>query len=71
MTQKEMILEYLQKVKKEGLTAKEAEDYFGCMRLASRISDLKRDGYFINSEKIKVRTRRGFTWVSCYTLNEG
>ena len=71
MTQKQMILDYLREAGTKGLTSKEAEDYFGCMRLASRISDLKRDGYFINSEKIKVRTRRGFTWVSCYTLNEG
>ena len=71
MTQKQMILEYLRRAKDEGLTSKQAEDYFGCMRLASRICDLKRDGYFIDSEKVKVRTRNGWAFVSKYTLHEG
>ena len=71
MTQKELILVYLRAAGEKGLTSKEAEDYIGCMRLASRIFDLKRDGYFIDSEKVKVRTRNGWAFVSKYTLHEG
>lgn len=69
MTQKEMILDYLQRAKEKGLTSKEAEDYFGCMRLASRISDLRRDGYMIDSKMVKVRSRSGFAHVARYTIH--
>ena len=64
-----MILDYLRN-HEHGLTSKEAEDFFGCMRLASRISDLKRDGWKIESKTIKVKTRSGFAHVSLYTLGE-
>lgn len=69
MTQKEMILEYLHRAKEQGLTSKEAEDYFGCMRLASRISDLRRDGHMIDSKMVKVRSRSGFAYVARYTIH--
>lgn len=70
MTQKQMILEYLQRAGDEGITPRQAEDYFGCMRLASRIADLKRDGYFIDVELVKVRTRNNkHTHVARYTLH--
>jgi hypothetical protein len=69
MTQKEMILDYLQRAKEQGLTSKEAEDYFGCMRLASRISDLRKDGHVIDSKMVKVRSRSGFAYVARYTIH--
>ena len=64
-TQNEMILKHLQ-THKRGLTAMQALDKFGCMRLASRISDLRRMGYEIGREMIAVRNRDGDT---CYVAN--
>ena len=64
-TQNEMILKHL-KTHKRGLTAMQALDKFGCMRLASRISDLRRMGYEISREMIAVRNRDGET---CYVAN--
>ena len=46
-TQNEMILEHL--VAGYSITALEALYDFGCFRLASRISDLKKAGYDIES----------------------
>ena len=67
MTQNQMILEHMQKY--GAITPREAYEMYGVMRLASRISDLRRQGYAIKSTRIKVRTRRGEdTWVSDYTL---
>lgn len=42
------ILKYLEK-HPQGLTAYDALYYFGCMRLAARISDLRAKGYVIDS----------------------
>ena len=42
------ILKYLEK-HPQGLTACDALMYFGCMRLAARISDLRAKGYVIES----------------------
>lgn len=54
MNQNDQILEYL----KQGhtLTALEALQKFGSFRLASRINDLKRSGYKITSERVKLDT---------------
>ena len=51
-TQCELILAYLQ----DGntLTSLEALKLFGCMRLASRIHDLRDKGYDIKNERIQV-----------------
>ncbi len=51
-SQSEAILEYLKSGKT--LTALEALDLFGCFRLASRISDLNKHGYQIDSQMIKL-----------------
>lgn len=63
-TQEARILEYL----KQGnsLTALEALDKFGSFRLASRISELKRLGYQIQSETIKTDTGKHIKkyWIS-------
>lgn len=56
-SQCEKIVEYMQK--HGTITHKEAEKYIGCMRLASRICDLKRQGYAIRSERVKVKNRDG------------
>lgn len=69
-TQNEMILKHLQ-THKRGLTAMQALDKFGCMRLASRISDLRRMGYEIGREMIAVKNRDGETsYVANYKLVE-
>lgn len=69
-TQNEMILKHLQ-THKRGLTAMQALDKFGCMRLASRISDLRRMGYEIGREMIAVKNRDGETcYVASYKLME-
>lgn len=66
MTQSEKIINYM---KTHGsITARQAY-HMGIMRLASRISDLKREGHKITSETIKVKNRDGSSsYVSKYSL---
>tara|TARA_R110002012_G_scaffold276213_2_gene463108 strand:- start:1322 stop:1561 length:240 start_codon:yes stop_codon:yes gene_type:complete len=64
-TQKNRILGYLQNGGK--LTALNALQNFGCFRLASRIFDLKREGWAIKSEKIKLDGKS----CSCYYISKG
>ena len=56
-SQCEKILDYMQK--HGGITQLDAFLDIGCWRLASRISDLKKRGYAINREMIKVKNRYG------------
>lgn len=58
MTQCEMILNHLKK-NPNGITPYEALRNFGCLRLASRISDLRKEGYDIISER---ETKNGKTY---------
>ena len=58
LTHKEWVLRFMQ-THVNGITPKQAEDQYGIMRLASRISDLKKDGYLIEKETIIVPNRRG------------
>lgn len=44
-TQKEMTLDYMERY--GSISPLEALSAYGCMRLAARIADLKKDGYFI------------------------
>lgn len=69
MTQCEQILAYMKAT--GGITARQAMTDLGCMRLASRIHDLRSMGYDIKSEYVKVRTRHGKTSVVRYSLNDG
>jgi hypothetical protein len=64
-TQCSMILEWL----KAGntITSLEALRMFGCMRLASRICDLRDRGVSIKTEKIQVKSGK---WVTRYSLGE-
>lgn len=60
-TQNQRIIEYMQEF--GGITQLEALRDLGVMRLASRISDLRRIGYDIDSETVAVKNRWG---ENCY-----
>ena len=64
-----MIIEY---IKEHGsITDKQASNDLGCRRLASRIHDLKVQGYPIKSEMITVKNRwKEKCRVARYTLDE-
>jgi hypothetical protein len=66
-TQEERVLAML-KMNPVGITAMEALDVVGCFRLAARINDLKRAGYWIDSEMIEVPTRNKPARVARYRL---
>ncbi len=59
MTQEDRLINYLYEHKK--ITALEAIEDLGILRLASRVSDLRKRGYQINSKMIKVKNRFGET----------
>lgn len=54
-TQAERVLEYIEKF--GSITQYEALNDLGVMRLASRISDLKKQGYPIKGEIVTVKNR--------------
>ena len=56
-TQNERVLDYIERF--GGITHLDAERDLGVMRLASRISDLKRMGYPITSKFVSVKNRFG------------
>lgn len=59
ITQTEMVLEY---IKRHGsINPMQALNDLGCMRLASRISDLKREGKPIQTRMVKGKNRFGDT----------
>lgn len=67
-TQNQRILDYM--VKFGGITQLEALGDLGVMRLASRISDLRRAGHDIKSETITVKNRfEEECHVAKYSLN--
>lgn len=57
MTQTAMIMEYINT--NGGITAKEAADHLGCMRLAARIADLERQGQHFHRERVEAKNRFG------------
>lgn len=64
------VLEYMDQ--NGGITQLEALGALGVMRLASRISDLRKMGYPIGSETVKVRNRFGeVCTVKRYFLKAG
>ena len=70
MTQSERIVRHLREY--GGITSLEAMRDYGVMRLASRVSDLKKAGVPIYSEIVKGRNRYGeMTTFARYTLDEG
>ena len=69
MTQNERILKYIKEF--GSITQYEALQDLGVMRLASRISDLRRMGYPIQSEVVAVKNRFDETcYVKRYTIKE-
>lgn len=67
-SQQTKVLNYMRTY--ESITARDALS-FGCMRLASRITDLKKRGYIIDREMIEVTNVDGSkSRVARYTLWE-
>ena len=66
-SQKDAILEYLEEG--NSITQLDALILFGCSRLATRICDLRKDGWAIQSKRVKVPTRSGYTTVSKYWID--
>ena len=66
MSQKKEILHYLENG--HALTSREATIKFGCTRLAARIAEIKEDGYFIDTEMVRVPTRNQDTTVAQYSM---
>ena len=68
-THEKMILQYMRK--HGSITAMDAVREFGCMRLAARISDLRWDGYNIETELEVGKNRQGDSVrYARYYLNE-
>ncbi|MGN1369963.1 MAG: helix-turn-helix domain-containing protein [Aristaeellaceae bacterium] len=68
--QSERVLQYMRK--RGSITQFEAMNRLGVMRLASRISELKKDGYPIRSRMDTVKNRFGESCsVKRYYLEEG
>ena len=68
-TQAERILAYIEEF--GSITQMDALRDLGCMRLASRISDLKKKGYAIASETEPVKNRYGETsYIKRYSLHQ-
>ena len=66
-TQIQRLLDYLDL--HGSITPKEAIDELGIMRLASRISELRKSGYEIEGKMVKVPNRYGDSCrVKCYSL---
>ena len=69
MKQKDLILKYMKDF--GSITDREAVIDLGIGRLASRICDLRQDGYDIISEKAKERNRYGkIVHFARYRMNE-
>ena len=69
MTQKQRILNYLKEHK--SITQLEAINIFWDWRLSAKIYQLKKEGYPIKTEMIKVKRADGSdAYVSKYTLME-
>ena len=67
MTQCEKIVSYLER--HGSITQREALRECGCMRLASRICDLRKAGYGIRSEMVEVENADGTrAFVARYSL---
>lgn len=69
MTQQERIVRHLRDY--GSITSLEAMQEYGVMRLASRVSDLKKAGFPIRSEMVKGRNRYGeATSYARYSLGD-
>lgn len=60
------VLKYLKEY--GSITPMEALKYCGSFRLSAVIYNLKKEGYKFNTERVRVKTRDGFSYVAKYTL---
>lgn len=69
---KSQCMKILQHMKDHGsITGLEAIQLYGCQRLAARISDLRKDGIAIKSERVTGKDRYGDTTsYAVYSLAE-
>ena len=67
-TQAQRVLEYIRET--GSITQLEALRELGVMRLASRITDLKRQGYAITRDTVPIKTRYGSTYIARYREEE-
>ncbi len=68
-TQNQRILDYIEET--GGITQLEALNELGVMRLASRVSDLRKRGHKITSKMIPVKNRYGETcYIKRYMMEE-
>ena len=67
-TQEQRVIEYIRET--GSITQLEALQQLGVMRLASRISDLKRQGYAIRRDTVPIKTRYGNTYIARYREEE-
>ena len=58
-TQCERLIEYMEGHPRDGVTQIDALNELGILRLASRISELRSDGYVIEKEMISVENKFG------------
>lgn len=66
-SQADEVYEFMQK--HGSITHRQAEEYIGCMRLASRIYELKKKGRNIIRETVKVKARNGReTYIAKYKI---
>lgn len=69
-TQAQRVLDYIEEF--GGITQLDALKELGVMRLASRISDLKKQGYPIKSETVSVKNRfEEDCYIKRYSLQGG
>lgn len=69
MTQKQRVLDYMRK--HGSITQMEATAELGCVRLPSRIWDLKRDGHMIRKTMVSSKNRYGETITyASYSVEE-
>jgi hypothetical protein len=59
MTQKERILAYLKSHKRRGITPVEAAHFLGCLKLSTRIGEMRKDGIRIDQHMVEVANRWG------------
>ncbi len=68
-TQNQRVLDYIEET--GGITQLEALNELGVMRLASRVSDLRKRGHRITSKMIPVKNRYGETcYIKRYMMEE-
>lgn len=65
-TKESKVLKYLKEV--GSITPMEALNRCGSFRLSAVIYNLKKAGYKFNTERVRVKTRDGFSYVAKYTL---